>query len=208
MNGRIRRIVIAGALSALVMVLGATGLGFIPLPLGAITILQVPVIIGALIEGPAVGFCTGFFFGLFSIIQAAIAGSSPVDLAFLQYPALAIVPRVLIGPGAWFVYSLVSGNFFRRSQNREPGSGAENVLGVARETAAITAGALAGSLINTVLVIGSLAFVLPGIITWKTAAALAALNGSIEAGCSAAISLAVALPWKGFSRRKKSKLNS
>jgi uncharacterized membrane protein len=208
MNNRIRRIVIAGTFSALVIVLGATGLGFIPLPLGAITILQVPVIIGALIEGPAVGFCTGFFFGLFSIVQAAIAGSSPVDLAFLHYPVLAIVPRVLIGPGAWLVYALVSGNFFRRAQDGKSGGETENVPGVARETAAIAAGAVTGSLINTVLVLGGLAFLLPGVITWRMAAALAALNGSVEAGCSAVISLAVALPWKGFSRRKKSKLNS
>ena len=203
MNSRIRKIITAGALSALVVVLGATGLGFIPLPVSAVTILQIPVIIGALIEGPAVGFCVGFFFGLFSIIQAAIAGSSPVDLAFLHYPVIAIIPRILIGPGAWCVYSLVSGKFFPIWRSAK-----ESVPSMTRETAAVASGAVAGSLINTVLVIGGLTFLLPNVLTWQLAAALATLNGSVEAGFSAVISLMVVLPWKGFSRRRKSKLNS
>lgn len=194
MKERNRKIAVAGVLSALIIVLGRTGLGFILLPLGAITILQVPVIIGALLEGPAVGFFTGLLFGIFSIVQAALIGSSPLDLAFLRYPWIAVIPRILIGPGAWLVYSLAGGG--------------RSGVSLRRETAAAGAGAVAGSLVNTVLVLGGFALFLPEIVSLKVLLSVAALNGTLEAGFSAAICLAVILPWKGLSRRNKSKLNS
>jgi uncharacterized membrane protein len=201
MENRIRKIVTGGVFSALLIALGATGLGFIPLPLGAITVLQVPVIISAVLEGPVVGIFTGLFFGVFSIIQAAIIGVTPVDLAFLHYPWLAIVPRIFIGPVAWLVYSLVSGRLFRAASDtaKEPG--------LARESTATAAAAVAGSLVNTVLVLSSFALLLPELVSWQVVLGLAALNGSVEAGFSAAISLAVILPWKGISRRKASRLS-
>jgi len=208
-ENRIRKIVVAGVFSALVIVLGATGLGFIPLPLGAVTILQVPVIIGAILEGPVVGIFIGLLFGIFSIVQAAIAGATPVDLAFFQHPWLAIVPRILIGPAAWLVYSLISGSLFRgkgtAAQSGETGS-AVDLLRWPRETIAVIFAAAIGSLVNTVLVLS--AFVLLNFIPWQVVVSVALLNGSVEAGFSAAISLAVILAWKGISRRGKSKLNS
>jgi uncharacterized membrane protein len=196
MENKIRKIVTGGVLSALLIVLGITGLGFIPLPLGAITVLQAPVIIGAILEGPIVGIFTGLLFGVFSIVQAAIIGVTPVDLAFLHYPWIAIVPRVLIGPAAWLVYSVVSGRLFR--SGTEPG--------IARESAATAAAAIVGSLVNTVLVLSSFALFLPELVSWQVVLGLASLNGTVEAGFSAAISLAVILPWKGISRRKTSRL--
>jgi uncharacterized membrane protein len=196
MENRIRKIVTGGVLSALLIVLGATGLGFIMLPLGAITILQVPVIIGAVLEGPVVGIFTGLLFGVFSIVQAAISAVTPADLAFLHYPWIAIVPRILIGPAAWLVYSVISGRLFL--------SGAEP--GPVREGAATAAAAIAGSLVNTILVLGSFALFLPEV-SWQVVLGLASLNGTVEAGFSAAISLAVILPWKGISRRKTSRLS-
>ncbi|MDR2073207.1 MAG: ECF transporter S component [Spirochaetaceae bacterium] len=209
LESRIRKIVIGGIFSAVVIVLGTTGLGFILLPLGAITILQVPVIIGAILEGPVTGLCIGLLFGIFSVIQAAIMGTSPVDLAFLQYPWIAIVPRILIGPAAWFVYSLVSGRFFRGKS--ETGGALEGAAkkgaGLGRETAATILGAVTGSLVNTVLVLSALALTLPDI-TWPVVAGLASLNGTVEAGFSAAISLGVILPWKNLSRRNGSKLTA
>jgi uncharacterized membrane protein len=198
-ENRIRKIVTGGVLSALLIVLGATGLGFIPLPLGAVTVLQVPVIISAVLEGPVVGIFTGLLFGVFSIIQAAIIGVTPVDLAFLQYPWIAIVPRVLIGPAAWFVYSAVSRLFRAASGPARESAGAAVV--------ATAAAAVAGSLVNTVLVLSSFALLLPELVSWQVVLGLASLNGTVEAGFSAAISLAVILPWKGISRRKASRLS-
>jgi uncharacterized membrane protein len=202
MENRIRKIVTGGVLSALLIVLGAIpGLGFIPLPfLGiSITVLQVPVIISAILEGPVVGIFTGLLFGVFSVIQAAISGSgaTPIDLAFLQYPWIAIVPRILIGPAAWLVYSAVSGRLFHPEAKLSP----------ARESAATAVAAIAGSLVNTVLVLSSLALLLPGLVSWQVVLGIASINGTAEAGFSAAISLAVILPWKGISRRKTSRLS-
>ena len=97
-----RKLVVAGMLSGITMVLGLTPLGIIPIgPLNA-TILHVPVIIGAVLEGPVVGFVVGLIFGLFSLYRAAVGGSVLAPL-FLN-PVVTILPRVLIGPVAYYVY--------------------------------------------------------------------------------------------------------
>jgi uncharacterized membrane protein len=196
MVNRIRKIVVGGVFSALVIVLGLSGLGFIPLPIGvAVTILQAPVIIAAVLEGPLVGFCTVLLFGIFSLVQASLVGG-PIDIAFLRYPWLALIPRVCIGPAAWFIYSLISGSFFNKTQKISP----------VRESAAVSIAAVTGSLVNTALVLSG--FLLLKIVSWPVAIGIISINGTLEAVFSAGISLAVILPWKGISRRGKSKLNS
>ncbi|MDR2109811.1 MAG: ECF transporter S component [Spirochaetaceae bacterium] len=196
---RIKKIAAAGVLSAVVIVLGITGLGFILLPLGAVTILHVPVIIGAILEGPLVGVVIGLLFGVFSIIQAAMIAVTPVDLAFLHYPLIAILPRILIGPGAWIIYALISGR---------PGSPADRAglkPRLARESAAVIAAAVAGTLINTVLVLSGLALLVPEV-TWMMALTVGLTNGPAEAGIAAAITLSVILTWKRIPRGGKSRL--
>jgi uncharacterized membrane protein len=185
---RIRKIAITGVLSAVVFVLGFSGLGFIHLPLASVVILHVPVIIGAILEGPLVGFFIGLLFGIFSIIQAAVTGTTAVDLAFLHFPFIAIVPRILIGPGAWAVYALVSGG------------GRRKTAGPVRESASVIAAAVAGTLINTILVLSALVLFVPEI-TWPIAAAVALTNGPAEIGIAVAITLAVVLAWKRIPRR-------
>jgi len=102
-----RQIVVAGALGAIAIVLGATRLGFIPFVLGmAITIMHVPVIIGAVMEGPLVGLAIGLLFGLFSLIWAFIGPTGPGDV-FFQNPLISVVPRIFIGLVACLVYRLV-----------------------------------------------------------------------------------------------------
>src|SRR3712207_4058985 len=65
-----RQMAIVGMLSGISILLGITGLGFIPIPPINATIMHVPVIIGAIIEGPVVGATIGLIFGIFSIIRA------------------------------------------------------------------------------------------------------------------------------------------
>lgn len=97
-----RELTIIGMLSGITMLLGLTGYGFIPLPMMKATILHVPVIIGALVAGPRVGAMVGFIFGCFSIFQAITA---PVVLSFaFLNPLISVVPRILIGIGAYYVY--------------------------------------------------------------------------------------------------------
>jgi uncharacterized membrane protein len=78
-----RKIVITGVLGAISAVLGLTPLGFIPVGVTRATIMHIPVIIGAITEGPTVGGLVGLIFGLFSIFQA-IANPTPVSFVFFE----------------------------------------------------------------------------------------------------------------------------
>ena len=128
-----RKLVVAGMLSAVTMVLGLTPLGIIPIgPLNA-TILHVPVIIGAVLEGPVVGFVIGLIFGLFSLYRAAVGGSVLAPL-FLN-PVVTILPRVLIGPVAYYVFRGISHLTRKRALS-------------------VGAAAVAGTLTNTIGVMG------------------------------------------------------
>ena len=91
--------------SGICLFLGVTGLGFIPLPLFKLTILHLPVIIGAIIEGPIVGASIGFIFGIFSIYQN-ITAPTPMS-PFFYNPIISILPRVLIGVISYYVYRIL-----------------------------------------------------------------------------------------------------
>jgi len=94
---RIRKITVAGLLGGISILLGATSLGFIPTPLGiTLTIMHIPVILGALLEGPYVGLATGLIFGLASFL----APRSPA----MADPLVSVLPRLLIGPMAYLAY--------------------------------------------------------------------------------------------------------
>jgi uncharacterized membrane protein len=94
-----RQIVIAGIIGGIALFLGATRIGFIPVPIpliGNATIMHIPAIIGGALEGPVVGLLVGAIFGIFSFLNA----DNPV---FLN-PIVAIVPRLFIGVVAWAVF--------------------------------------------------------------------------------------------------------
>ncbi|MPN11227.1 hypothetical protein SDC9_158528 [bioreactor metagenome] len=100
-----KQLAIVGMLSAISMILGMTPLGFIQLPFMSATIMHIPVIIGAILEGPLVGALVGLIFGIFSMIRAF---SNPTITAFLfMNPIIAILPRILIGIGSYYIYRLV-----------------------------------------------------------------------------------------------------
>lgn len=121
-----------GMLSGITVILGLTGMGFVPLPIAKATIMHIPVIIGAIIEGPIVGMLIGLIFGLFSIFQNIV---SPTVLSFaLINPLVSVLPRVLIGLTSYYVYKLFSKSKF--------------------DTMGIAAGTIIGSLTNTIGVLG------------------------------------------------------
>lgn len=98
----VRRLSIIGILGAITAVLGMTPIGFIPIGPTRATIMHIPVIIGAIIEGPIVGAFVGLIFGLFSIFQAVTA-PTPVSFAFIN-PLVSVLPRVLIGIVSYYAY--------------------------------------------------------------------------------------------------------
>ena len=111
--------------------------------------MHIPVIIGAILEGPAVGFAIGLLFGIFSLIQTAILPGT--EIAFLN-PLISILPRLFIGPAAWLVYRAIAGK--AASGDKQKTTRLRTVI----ESAAIAAGAFAGTLTNTVLVLGATAY--------------------------------------------------
>lgn len=98
----VRKLTIIGVLGAISIVLGSTPIGFIPVGPTRATIMHIPVIIGAIAEGPIVGAFIGLIFGLFSIFQAVTA-PTPVSFVFLN-PLVSVVPRILIGIVSFYVY--------------------------------------------------------------------------------------------------------
>jgi len=103
-----RQITVIGMLSAISIILGVTGLGFIPIPPVKATIMHVPVIIGAMLEGPVVGVAVGLIFGIFSIIQS-ITAPTPVSFVFMN-PLVSVLPRILIGLTTYYAYKMMKTN--------------------------------------------------------------------------------------------------
>ncbi|MDR1220991.1 MAG: ECF transporter S component [Treponema sp.] len=195
----VKSMAVTGVLSAVVIVLGTTGLGFIVFPFGAsITILQTPVIIGAILEGPFAGFFIGLLFGVFSIVQSALMAATPIDMAFVTYPYIAIVPRILIGPAAWLVYALISGQLKKPSAFAASSAVRPQAVNPVLESAAIIAAAITGSLVNTALVLSGFGIV--RLFPWEAIIPVAIANGGLEAAGSAILVFLVATLWKRIPR--------
>lgn len=105
-----RQMAVVGMLSGITIFLGISGLGFIPLPTGVkATIMHLPVIIGAIIEGPIVGSIIGLAFGLFSMYQAF---TFPTPFSFWFWnPVIALLPRILIAFTSYYCYSLFKNKY-------------------------------------------------------------------------------------------------
>lgn len=129
---KLQNLVGTALLMAIVLVLGITGLGILPLtPLG-VTILQIPVIIAALAYGLRSGLTVGACFGLWSLYRAYTA-PTPFNVPLMN-PLIAIVPRMLIALVVWLLA--------RAMQYKEkPSWGKSAVLGAS------------GSLANTIVVL-------------------------------------------------------
>ena len=109
----IKKMATIGILGGISIVLGMTPLGFIPVGPTRATIMHIPVIIGAIVEGPLVGAFVGLIFGLFSMFQAA-TNPTPVSFVFLN-PVVSILPRVLIGVVTYYVYEFLNKIGFNKS---------------------------------------------------------------------------------------------
>ncbi len=192
----IRKLVITGALGALAVFLGITRLGFFPWISGAsITVLHIPAIIGAVLEGPFVGLGIGTIFGMFSLIQANIAPVTPIDIAF-RNPLVSLLPRMLFPLITWAIFHFVS---------------------KWKKIPAVIIASVAGTLVHTILVLGMLVLTNgsgiltggdPSITVWAVLSAIFVANGIPEALAAAVLATLVAAAQLGISSRKKSRLSS
>lgn len=178
----IRQMTMIGMLSAISIFLGLTGLGFIAIPPVRATIMHIPVIIGAIVEGPIVGSFVGLVFGLFSMYQNFTA---PTPTSFMFWnPIIALVPRVLIGLVAYYAYTFLKNKIKNKSIS-------------------IAIAALCATLVNTVGVLSltylfylerySAAIGISSSTAGKAIALLGVTNGIPEAIISAVISVPVIL---------------
>ena len=101
---RNRKIALTGALSALVIVLGITKLGLIPIgAVASISILQIPLIIAVMLAGLPSGLFVGAVFGIMSLVQAAMSPSGAIDPLFVN-PLCSVLPRMLTAVAAWLIW--------------------------------------------------------------------------------------------------------
>ncbi|ULQ59064.1 ECF transporter S component [Brucepastera parasyntrophica] len=194
----IRKLAITGALGALVAFLGITRLGFFPWFSGVtITVLHIPAIIGAILEGPVVGAGVGAIFGIFSLIQAYLSPMSPFDIAF-QNPLVSILPRMLFPVAAWGIYQLISGG------------------GKQRLILSVIISSVLATFVHTLLVLGMLILTngagilpaAPGNPVWAFIGGVLIANGIPEALVAAILTTLVTAAWLGTaSAVKKSKLS-
>lgn len=141
-------------LVALQLVLQLTGIGLIPLPLINATTLHIPVIVGSVLLGPLAGAILGGVFGLCSMWTATVNATvlsfafSPV-LAAEMSGASGAVKAVWIALGCRIMIGVVSGWLWILLKKLKTG-----------DAAALPVVGVAGSLTNTVLVMGSIFFLL------------------------------------------------
>ena len=132
----------------ILLVMGATGIGFIPLPVIKATTMHIPVILGAILLGPAAGAVLGGVFGLCSIWANT---TSPGLLAFAFSPFMTTegLPGVLkslwIAFGCRILLGVIAGWLWR---------GLKRVL--KQDYLALPVTAAVSTICHTILVMGSI----------------------------------------------------
>ncbi len=113
-------------------------LGNIPVGPLSITTMHVTVIIAAIVVGPVDGAIIGGVWGILTWVRAFVAPSSPLAPLVMVNPLVSVVPRIMIGLVAGYLYRWLA------RLSKQP------------RLAMILAG-IAGSLTNTGLVLGAIA---------------------------------------------------
>lgn len=127
-----------GVLSALIIVMTFVPyVGYISYGALSITLLHIPVIIGACVLGAKGGSILGAVWGITCIIKAVMAPPSPLEGIIFRNPLVALIPRILAGAVAGLVFTLVA----KKDKSKHIAS---------------ALGAICGCLINTIFVMGSI----------------------------------------------------
>ena len=104
-----RKIVIFAILTAIIVLMAFTPVGYLRVGVVEITFLMIPVIIGAATLGPLWGMGLGFVFGLTSFLQCfgiSAGGTMMFNLAPFLTVLTCFLPRILFGLIAGFLYKL------------------------------------------------------------------------------------------------------
>jgi len=130
------RLALLGLFSAIIILQTTIPLlGLIPIGPLSLTIIQVTVIIAAVVLGPRDGAIIGGVWGIITFVRAYTFPTSPIAPIVFTNPLISVLPRILIGVVAGYLYH-------KAFKNKMKDAGAMSIAGVA------------GSLTNTILVLG------------------------------------------------------
>ena len=150
-DNRTHRMVALAMMAAIVVLLANTPLGLIQLPVIKATTVHIPVILGAILLGPAAGCVLGGVFGVCSMVSNTIAPTL-TSFAFSPFYAdgmVGAVKAVWISVGCRVLIGLVSGWLWIALKKAK-----------LPEIAALPIVGFVGSMTNTVAVMGSIYFLL------------------------------------------------
>ena len=139
-------------MSAIVIVLANTPLGMIQLPFIKATTTHIPVILGAILLGPAAGAILGGVFGICSMVSNTVA---PTLMSFAFSPFLSttglvgVVKAIWISVGCRVLVGLIAGWLWVGLKKWK-----------LRDSIALPVVGFLGSMAHTVLVLGSIYFLL------------------------------------------------
>lgn len=146
-NKKIFRMAFLAMMSAVLVIMMFTPLGYIPLGVLRITTMHIPVLITAMVLGKKEGMMMGALFGISSVIINTL---QPTLTSFVFSPfitvgtvngngyslIIAILPRILLGWSSGVIY--------------------ERLASYKNDTSRIILSAFAGTLTNTLLVLGGI----------------------------------------------------
>lgn len=100
-------------IAAIELLLAFSSFGYIIIKPLAITMMPIPVIIGAFFLGPLEGMALGGIFGLTSMWKASISGVSYVDSIFSPFNSGAPFSSVILSVGTRMVFGFLAGIIFK-----------------------------------------------------------------------------------------------
>lgn len=202
-NQKVLFIVKLGVLAGLVFLLALTPLGYIRIGAVELTLCQIPVILGAVMMGPAAGAILGGFFGLTSLLQA-ITGQSAVFSPIFPNDPLAIivlcfVPRILMG----FLTGIIAQAMNKNAKLAKLSAAVAGVSGALMNTIFFIGGTILLLLEETAQVLMNL-----GVVAAESAAVgfwvtTGAVNGIPEAIVSAILVAAIAKAMQAVERHSQ-----
>lgn len=188
-TSKTRQLTQLSLLIALEAVMAFTPLGFIMIPPISITILHIPVIIGAILMGPTYGGILGGAFGVLAMIKATFFAASPADLLFspfasgapVQSAVMCIVPRILLGVAAALLYQLL----------RQ----------VTKDIAAMAVSCILATLLHSVMVLGAMWLFFQAMPLRDVFVTVASLNCIVEMLAAGVVGTTVCKPVMAYLRK-------
>lgn len=186
----VRKMAALAMMAGVLLVMGMTGIGFIPLPVIKATTMHIPVILGAILLGPGAGAVLGCVFGLCSV-WANTTAPGLLSFAFSPFMSttglLGAVKALWIGIGCRTLFGAVTGWLWVLLKKLK-----------LKDLLALPITAVVGTLCHTVLVMGSIYILLAQQYAQAKNVALTAVFGLVmgtvtASGIPEAIAAAVAV---------------